>query len=62
MHKDITVLSMLCMLVARSIAASYASAMIVRHAEIDGWQHLIRHAEDRRRAQQRAALAWVQIE
>jgi len=30
--------------------------MIARYAEIDGWQHLIKHAEDRRRVQQRAAF------
>lgn len=56
MKKDIAVTCMLCMLVARSTAASYASAMIARYAEIDGWQHLIKHAEDRRRVQQRAAF------
>jgi len=30
--------------------------MIARYAEIDGWQHLIKHAEDRRRVQQRGAF------
>lgn len=61
MKKDIAVTCMLCMLVARSTAASYASAMIARYAEIDGWQHLIRLKTGGGYSREEHSLGWAQI-